>query len=242
MNLFPIVILAGGLATRLRPVSEHIPKALIDTNGEPFISHQLRLLKKNGAQQVIMCIGYLGEMIVNFVGDGSAFGLNVSYVSDGPTLLGTAGCIKQALPQLASDAFFTLYGDSYLPCDYLAIQQAFVASNKTALMTVFCNNGRWDTSNVEFTNNTILSYDKINKTDRMHYIDYGLGLFNKSAFSDVSSDKPHDLAVLYQTLLAQQQLAAYEVTERFYESGSFSGIDELTDYLIQQKGMTNELY
>jgi len=176
-TLFPVVILAGGLATRLRPLTETIPKSLVNINGEPFIVHQLRLLQRNGIKKVVMCIGYLGEQIIARIGDGSEFDLQVSYVFDGPKLLGTAGAIKKALPELP-EHFFVLYGDSYLPCDYAAVQKSFLNCRKQALMTVFKNNGQWDSSNVEFKFGQIINYDKKNKTDRMHYIDYGLGILS----------------------------------------------------------------
>ncbi len=229
-GLFQVVILAGGLATRLRPMTETIPKSLVDVNGEPFIAHQLRLLEQNGIRDIVMCVGYLGEQIIKVIGDGKEYGVNIAYSFDGPQLLGTAGAIKQTMP-LLKDTFFVLYGDSYLPCDYKAVQDAYMHSQKLALMTVFRNSGQWDTSNVEFANGHILVYDKKNKTERMQYIDYGLGLFNKQAFNQVSGNEPYDLALLYQHLLAEQQLSAYEVKERFYEAGSFAGIKELESYI-----------
>lgn len=233
-SLFSVVILAGGLATRLRPLTETIPKSLIAVNDEPFIAHQLRLLRKNNIQHVVMCIGYLGKMIVDFVGDGSQFGLHVTYSYDGDVLLGTAGAIKKAL-HLLSENFFVLYGDSYLPCDYAAPQTTFIQSHKQALMTVFKNHGAWDKSNIEFSNGEIHVYDKKHQTPQMQYIDYGLGLFNKQAFDRVPENQNVDLATLYQTLLNDRQLAAHEVLTRFYEIGSFAGINELGYYLTHEK-------
>lgn len=229
-NMLPIIILAGGLATRLRPVTETIPKALIEINGEPFINHQLRLLKQHGITEIVLCVGYLGEMIQAHLGDGQEFGVNVQYVFDGPTLLGTGGAIKKALANVG-DKFFVVYGDSYLNCDYAAVQQSFLASGKQGLMTVFHNQGQWDTSNIEFANGHILAYDKKNRTDRMLHIDYGLGVLTQAAFASVPENEPYDLANLYQHLLNDDQLAAYEVTNRFYEVGSFAGIKELEYYL-----------
>src|SRR5437867_4482280 len=175
--MLPVAILAGGLATRLRPISDEIPKALVDINGEPFITHQLRLLESRGVRRVVLCLGYRGEMVREYVGDGAQFGLAVEYSFDGPVLRGTAGAIHQALPLLGK-AFFVLYGDSYLPCDYGAAEEAFAGSGKTALMTVFRNEGKWDSSNVEFTGGRILADDKKNRTPRMRHIDYGLGAFH----------------------------------------------------------------
>jgi NDP-sugar pyrophosphorylase family protein len=225
-------ILAGGLATRLRPLTERIPKSLVEVAGEPFLAHQLRLLRRNGIDRVVICAGYLGEMIQEFAGDGAAFGVRVDYSFDGPVLRGTAGAIEQALP-LLDESFFTIYGDSYLPCDYQAAGRAFLASGKLGLMTVFRNEGQWDSSNVEFADGRILVYDKVNKTPRMRHIDYGLGAFRREAFERVPPGSVYDLATLYQELLAEDQLAAWEVRERFYEIGSFAGIEELSGRLAQ---------
>lgn len=233
-TLFPVAILAGGLATRLRPMTEKIPKALIPIAGKPFIAHQLKLLKKNNIEKVVLCTGYLGEQIFDFVGDGSQFGMCVHYVFDGPQLLGTGGALKKALP-LLGDAFFVLYGDSYLLCDYAAVQNVFTNSQKLALMTVFRNNGLWDVSNIEFRDGNILAYDKAHHTGYMEYIDYGLSVVSSLAFQTISENKPYDLADLFQLLLQQNQLAAYEVIQRFYEVGSFSGIQEFEHYVKEKE-------
>lgn len=231
--MLPVAILAGGVATRLRPLTETIPKALVDVNGEPFIAHQLRLLRAKGIERVIICAGYLGEMIQECVGNGVRFGLQVEFSFDGPRLLGTGGAIKKALP-LLGDAFFVLYGDSYLPCDYRAVQTEFDKSGRLALMTVFRNDGRWDKSNVEFVDGRVGAYDKRHHTPRMHHIDYGLGVFKQSAFEIVPEEQPYDLAMLYQDLLAKGELAAYEVGQRFYEIGSLEGLEETRRYLAEQ--------
>jgi MurNAc alpha-1-phosphate uridylyltransferase len=234
-QLFPVAILAGGVAKRVRPLTETIPKALIEVAGEPFLAHQLRLLKARGIERVVVCTGYRGDMIEQYLGDGSRFGLRVSYSHDGRVLLGTAGAVRKAV-SLLGECFFVLYGDSYLPCDYWAIQQAFEAFGKSALMTVFRNEGRFDASNVEFEDGRILIYDKRHRTPRMMHIDYGLGVFRASALGDkVPENAAHDLADVYQDLLAEGNLAALEVRERFYEIGSFEGIKELDEYLLQRK-------
>ena len=251
MSLLPAVVLAGGLATRLRPITETIPKSMVDIHGEPFIAHQLRLLRGHGIQDVVLCLGYLGEQVEHYVGDGERFGVSVQYVYDGPTLLGTAGAIKRALPVLAKEspsrrryappqgerlngAFFVLYGDSFLPCDYKAVQETFARAQKPALMTVFHNQGLWDTSNVEFRDHQIVIYDKKQRNEHMAHIDYGLEIFHPSCFDSIPDNTPYDLADLFQLLLKKNQLAAHEVKERFYEVGSFAGIEELMYYLSHQ--------
>ncbi|HSW70135.1 MAG TPA: nucleotidyltransferase family protein [Gammaproteobacteria bacterium] len=230
-KLLDVVILAGGLAKRLHPLTKTLPKSLIPVNGEPFIAHQLRLLKNQGIERVVICTGFLGEMIQNYVKKGEAFQLHVTYSHEGEKLLGTAGAIKKAL-SLLDDKFFVLYGDSYLPCDYSAAQAAFIQSQKKALMTVFCNEGQWDKSNVEFRDGEIFSYEKINFSERMQYIDYGLGIFYKELFFKIPDNIPYDLADLYQAVLAEKQLAAFEIHQRFYEIGSFTGISELEQYFL----------
>lgn len=226
----PVAILAGGLATRLRPVTTTVPKALVDINGEPFIAHQLRLLRSNGIERVVLCVSYLGEMIRDAIGDGARFGIQIEYVFDGPVLRGTAGAIQNALSAIGS-AFFVLYGDSYLPCNYYDVEEAFHRSGAPALMTVFRNEGQWDASNVEFAGGKIIAYDKQNPTPGMRHIDYGLGVFHASAFDTVPPQGCYDLARLYQDLLARGQLAGYEVSQRFYEIGSFQGIRETRRFL-----------
>ena len=226
----PVAILAGGLATRLRPLTETIPKSLIDIGGEPFIAHQLRLLKASGLTRVVICAGYLGEMIREYVGDGARFDLEVQYSFDGPQLLGTAGALRNAR-HLLGDCFQVVYGDSYLVCDYLAIQATLSQSGRKALMTIYRNEGRYDASNVEYAAGEILAYDKEHRTPRMSYIDYGLGVFVASALDAVPENKPSSLADLYAALLAQGQLAAYEVGSRFYEIGSIAGLEEIRRFL-----------
>src|SRR4051794_8774418 len=235
--MLPVAILAGGLATRLRPVTEKIPKSLIEINGEPFLAHQLRLLYPNGIRRVVLCVGYLSEAIEDYAGNGRRFGMEIRYSPDGPALRGTAGAIAQARP-LLDDAFFVLYGDSYLPCDYQAVARAFSAAAKPALMTVYHNRDRWDASNVRFEDGRILAYDKKHRTPEMRHIDYGLGVFRAAAFDAIPPEGAADLADLYGRLLAEESLAGYEVAERFYETGSFQGIEELSAHLAQPKVTT----
>jgi N-acetyl-alpha-D-muramate 1-phosphate uridylyltransferase len=227
------VILAGGLATRLRPLTSTTPKSLLLINGEPFIAHQLRLLRANGIEHVVLCVSFLGEMIQKAVGDGSAFGLRVDYSFDGERLMGTAGAVKRALSKLG-EAFFVLYGDSYLPCDYAAVAGKFAAANKLALMTVFQNRNMWDVSNVEFEDGKIIAYCKRTPTVRMQYIDYGLSVFSAAAFAAVPSTCPSDLTDLYCDLLGRGEVIGFEVMERFYEVGSIKGLNDIAEYMARR--------
>lgn len=231
----PVAILAGGLATRLRPITEKIPKLLIEVAGEPFFSHQIRLLKQNGLTKLVLCVGYLGEKIVELYGDGAKWGVQIDYVFDGPKLLGTGGALIQALPKLG-DAFYVLYGDSYLPIDYRAVGGQFLRSGRLGLMTVYENHERYDASNVWFEGGEIKRYDKKNKVPQMHHIDYGLGMFRAAAFDGFPRGAAVDLADVYSALLARGQLAGCEIPERFYEIGSREGLDELDRLLRSSAG------
>jgi NDP-sugar pyrophosphorylase family protein len=230
----PVAILAGGLATRLRPITEKVPKLLIEVAGEPFFTHQIRLLKAAGLTRLVLCVGYLGEKIVELYGDGSAHGIRIDYSFDGPKLLGTGGALIQALPKLG-DAFYVLYGDSYLPVDYQAVGNFFLRSGRLGLMTVYENHERYDTSNVWFEGGEIRVYDKKNKVPQMHHIDYGLGVFRAAAFDGFPRDEVVDLAAVQMQLVAQRQLAGYEIPERFYEIGSHEGLAELDGLLRAQR-------
>ena len=232
--MLPVAILAGGLATRLRPITEKIPKALVDIEGEPFIAHQLRLLRSRGVERVVLCVGYLGEKVRDWLGDGKRFGVAVHYSFDGDRLLGTGGALRRALP-LRGGPFFVLYGDSYLPCDYAAVERAYAAAGKPALMTVFRNAGQWDTSNVEFRDGRIVAYRKRDLTPAMQHIDYGLGVLNPALFDETAAEV-FDLAELYERLAREGRLAACEVFERFYEAGSFAGLEAFRAYLHNRSG------
>jgi NDP-sugar pyrophosphorylase family protein len=228
----PVAILAGGLATRLKPITEKVPKLLVEVAGEPFFSHQIRLVRKSGLARIVVCVGYLGERIVERYGDGAQWGVRIDYVFDGPKLLGTGGALIHALPRLG-DAFYVLYGDSYLPIDYQPVGQSFIESGKLGLMTVFENRGQYDASNLWFENGSIRAYDKKTRLPGMRHIDYGLGVFRKAAFDGFPGDKVLDLADVQKALLSRGQLAGFEVAERFYEIGSHAGLEEL-DRLLRK--------
>lgn len=231
--MFPVAILAGGLATRLRPLTEEIPKSLIEVAGEPFICHQLEYLHRQGISSVILCVGYLGEMIQEVVGDGSRWGMHVSYSPDGPALLGTGGALRQALP-LLGEHFFILYGDSYLPIDFSQVQKTYLDSNKRGLMTVLRNQNQWDKSNVEFDAGQIIEYNKTETRPQMHYIDYGLGLMDYAVLQAYPAGQSFDLSKVYNDLSLCGELAGYEVFERFYEIGSHQGIADTQSYLLER--------
>jgi NDP-sugar pyrophosphorylase family protein len=227
----PAAILAGGLATRLRPVTERIPKSLVEVCGRPFAEHQVELLRRHGITEIVFLVGHLGEMVRDALGDGSRWGVEITYAFDGPAPLGTGGALRAALPVLG-DPFFVLYGDSYLECDYAAVARAFASSGAAALMTVCRNDDKWDRSNVVFDAGRIVSYNKEAQTPDMRHIDYGLGVLTKGAIErHAAAGTSIDLATVYAKLLAEGDLAGFEVPGRFYEIGSHAGLEATRAYL-----------
>ena len=230
----PVAILAGGLARRLGAVAERVPKALVEVAGRPFAEHQLALLRAHGLVDIVFLVGHLGDQIRDTLGDGRRLGVRLRYVFDGPSPLGTGGAIRRALPELGP-RFFVLYGDSYLVCRYEAAERAFLASGRRGLMTVYRNENQFDTSNVLYVDGRIRAYDKVARTPEMRHIDYGLTAFERSVFDEMPEDEAFDLSVVCQRLVAADDLAGYEVTERFYEIGSVAGLAE-TRALLEAKG------
>jgi NDP-sugar pyrophosphorylase family protein len=232
----PVAILAGGTATRLRPITETIPKSLVEVAGRPFAEHQIELLRESGLTDIVFLVGYLGEMLRDALGTGERWGVRLRYAFDGPKLRGTGGAIRHAIPVLGPQ-FFVLYGDSYLECDYAAVERTFLASGAPGLMTICRNDGQWDTSNVLFSSGRIIHYDKQHPTPDMRHIDYGLGAFTPAAFErhkDEGEDEPFDLASVYQDLLAAGRLASFEVPTRFFEIGSPAGLEETRAHLARK--------
>jgi len=232
--LLPVAILMGGLATRLRPITLTIPKALVEVAGRPFAHRQLEYLRDQGVRRVVLCTGHLGGQIEASVGDGSAFGVEVAYSPDGPAPLGTGGALKAALPLLGPE-FFVLYGDSFLPIDFSAVQVAYRQSGLPALMTVLENADRWDKSNAEYAAGRVTLYDKAAPTPAMRHIDYGLSVLSAPALESVAPGAAVDLAQVYNSLSLSGQLAGFVVTERFYEIGSHAGLREAEEYFSSKE-------
>lgn len=225
-----VVILAGGLATRLKLMTKKIPKSMIEIEGKPFLAYQLELLKKNCIEEVVLCVGYLSEPIKEYFGDGSKFGLKIIYSCEKNQLLGTGGAIKNAEKYLNND-FAIMYGDSYLPIDFNAVFKFYNQTGLPACMTVYKNCSAYDTSNVILQNNKIILYDKKHPIPAMQYIDYGLSVFSKRLLALLPNGMVYDLADLFSKLAKNGQLAGFEVMERFYEIGSFIGLENFTKYV-----------
>jgi NDP-sugar pyrophosphorylase family protein len=220
-----VVILAGGLGMRLRPITNDIPKVMVPINGRPFLEHQLTLLKRHGVTDVVLCIGHFGEKIKAHFGDGEKFGLRIRYSEEGDRLLGTAGAVKKA-QGLLDEAFFVTYGDAYLMVDYAAVMKHFKNSSKLGLMVVFKNSDKFDRSNVVVEGDLVKIYNKKKKFPGMDYIDFGVSALRREALDLVPDGKVVDLEKLNQELIKRKELLAYETSQRFYEIGRLSGLRE----------------
>lgn len=229
------VILAGGLATRMRPLTDTLPKALIVAAGRPFIDYQLEWLARVGVTKVLLSVGYQGAMLREYAGDGSRWGLALSVIDEGTDLRGTGGALRLAFDRGALDESFLLtYGDSFLPIDFSAVWRAFLGCGKPALMTVFRNAGRWDQSNVVLEEGQVF-YDKTRRSrpaEDFQHIDYGLSALERALVPRfVPEHGKHDLAAIFHELGKSGQLAGFEVEQRFFEIGSPSGLSDFEQWL-----------
>jgi NDP-sugar pyrophosphorylase family protein len=220
-----MVILAGGLATRLRPLTDTIPKSLVVIHRKPFLQYQLELLRRHGITDIILCIGHLGDQIRGYFEDGWRFGVNIRYSQEGERLLGTAGAIKHAEP-LLEDIFLLMNGDSFLMLDYRGIMDYFRGFRKLGLMVVYKNCDRYDRSNVVLEGKLVKVYDRKQRTPGMIYIDEGLSVLRKEALELIPEGETVPIEFLYQSLISRGDLLAYETSQRFYEIGSPEGLEE----------------
>jgi NDP-sugar pyrophosphorylase family protein len=193
-----------------------------------------------GIREVVICAGHLGEQIEAFAGDGSRFGCSIVYSHDGNTLLGTGGALRRALP-LLGECFFVMYGDSYLTANPVDAWNAFVASGRPALMSIYRNEGRWDASNVEMRNGEIVCYRKNARTPEMRYIDYGLSILRADTIRNWPDGAQFDLADVLSHLAAARQLAAHEVHERFFEIGSYEGLSMTEEHIAAMMTLSGEM-
>ncbi len=231
-----VVILVGGLATRLRPLTNKMPKSLIQIRGKPFLEYQLDFLEKDGVKNVILCVGYLGDEIKSFFGNGKRFGINIKYSYESQYLLGTAGALRNAKESL-KDEFFVMYGDSYLFLDFIAANSYFKRFDNLGLMVVYKNYDRYDTSNVAIEDNLVKRYSKTQRAKDVVYIDYGVSILKKEAIELVPKNQAYSLEELFTELIKKEELLAYEVNKRFYQIGSPEGLAEFKRYILQNKVM-----
>jgi NDP-sugar pyrophosphorylase family protein len=224
------VILAGGLGTRLRPLTERAPKAMTPVNGKPFIDYQLELLRKGGVDEFVLCVGHLGEAIERHLGDGSSLGCSIRYSYDGPRLLGPAGALRKA-EALLGDRFFVTYGDAYLRAPYGSLMGALAASGKLGVMAVYRNRGRFGKSDVVVKGGAVVRYDKKNTATGMDWINYGVTALQRKAVDLIPEGRFCDEEEFYGALVDRRELVAFEVKDRFYEIGTPESLSEFEAFI-----------
>jgi NDP-sugar pyrophosphorylase family protein len=237
LALMQAVILAGGLGTRLRPLTRTVPKALIPVRGRPFVDYQLDLLKKSGIGDFVFCLGHLGEKVRRHLGDGSAYGCNIQYSFDGPRLLGPAGALKRAEP-LLQNRFFVTYGDAYLRAPYGDMMETLGSSEKLAVMSVYRNQNKFGRSDVEVKGDSVVRYDKKNRVEGMDWINYGVTALRREALDLIPEGEFCDEEAFYGSLIKRKELLAFEVKERFYEIGTPTSLSEFEAFIGKEpKGL-----
>jgi len=226
------VILAGGLATRLRPRTLTLPKFLLPVAGRPFGAWLLERLGAAGYRNVLLCIAHLGDQIRGAIGDGRAFGVEVRYADEGEKLLGTAGAIRRAAADLASE-FLVTYGDSFLPFDYAGpLRTLQQRSDADGVMAVFKNDGKWDASNTSVRvddggETWVDRYEKGSQDPKLDHIDYGATALRRDVIMRIPEATPWGLDQIQNELARARRLRAYVAHARFFEIGSEEGLLEL---------------
>lgn len=236
-NGLQMVILAGGLGTRLRPLMANRPKSVIEVKGKPFLQYQIELLTRSGVDDIVLCIGYLGQQIKDYFGDGTQFSVRIRYSEEGERLLGTGGALKKAEDLLGKE-FFLMWGDSYLMLDYAEIMAYFKRHDKLALMVVYKNFNRYQPSNVAVDGNLVVKYDKRNPTSEMIYIDEGLSVFRREVLDLIPNNRAVSLEEeIFPELIARREMLALETQQRFFEIGSFEGLKEFTEFIASGRNV-----
>lgn len=230
-NINQIVILAGGLATRLHPVTKRIPKSMVEINGRPFLEYQIDLCKKNGVEEIVLCVGHLWEQIRDYFGNGRAFGVNVIYSVENKRL-DTGGALKNALPHL-DEKFFVMYGDSYLTSSWQEMAEFYIRMKVLGLMSVYRNNHQLAPSQLMIDKEGFITeFTKKDFRPEMEYIEYGLNIFPRSIINQIP-EKSFPISRYFDLLIRQHQLISYESKERFYEIGCLEGL-EITQELLKK--------
>ena len=216
------VILAGGLGTRLRPLTKTVPKPMVPVGGVPYLEHQLRLLREQSISDIVLLIGYLGEQIEQYFGDGSGFGLQIRYRRE-TTPLGTGGALRHARDLLAP-SFLVIYGDSYLPIQYGEVLNHLNASSAQGVVTVYNN----DSEDTGVTNNIALNshgvvtkYEKDTPDDAdLQFVEAGVLALRSSVVAAIPAGKVSLEQQMFPELIARHSLLGYVTEQRFYDIGT----------------------
>jgi N-acetyl-alpha-D-muramate 1-phosphate uridylyltransferase len=215
----------------MRPQTATTPKVLLSVAGRPFADLLLARVAACGFERVTFCVAHLGALVRAHVGNGSAFGLRVDYADEGETLLGTGGALRNALP-LLEERFLVTYGDSYLPFDYRAPLRTLTEhTDCDGVMSVYCNRGHFDASNVRTDGTWVLSYEKGTRDPAFDHIDYGALALRKHVVHALP-EGPSSLESLQHALAEAGRMRAIVAHERFFEIGSPDGLLDLERTLL----------
>lgn len=214
----------------MRPLTKTVPKVLIPVRGRPFADYQLDLLRKNGIDEFVFCVGHLGEEVERHLGDGHAFGSKIVYSYDGLRLLGPAGALKRA-ERLLHDRFFVTYGDAYLRAPYGRLMDALCTSGKLAVMAVYKNNDRFGKSDIAVRGDAVVRYDKKTKAEGMDWINYGITALRKKALDLMPNGSFCNEETFYGSLIRRKELLAFQVKMRFYEIGTPDSLSEFEAFV-----------
>jgi len=230
------VILAGGLGTRLGPLTERIPKVMVQVMDKPFLLYLLELLKRGGISNIVLCVGYRGSQVRDFFADGEGLEIRITYSEEKGELLGTGGALKQA-QGLLQDDFFVINGDTYIPLEYGEVHKAFIKRAKKALMVVYRgdmgirNNVRLDDRLM------VIEHDKNSLSPDLKYIDAGVLVLKREVLDLIPDGCSISLEKgLYPPLMQKRELAAYITEERFYDMGTPDGLKLFEEFLRKRMG------
>ena len=223
------VTLAGGLGTRMRPRTETIPKVLLPVLGRPFLEYQIKMLRSQGTDRVLVLAGHLGELIREYFGDGSAHGVHISYSFDPPGLLGTGGALKHAQDAL-EDEFLLLNGDTLLEIDYAALTRAFRDAGKWALLTAARRTGSAPGNLLIDARGAVSHYSK--RDPRGEHVDAGAAVFSRRILALIPPARACSLEEqVYPQLIERGEVAALPLDTTFFDMGTPAGLAALEAHL-----------
>ena len=223
--------MAGGLATRIRPLTNKIPKSMISIEGKPFLQYQIELLSCYGIKDIILCVGYMGEKIENCFENGNKYNTRIIYSYEKEKLLGTGGALKMTEPYL-DEKFYLIWGDSYVRLNYKKMFDFHLKNSKNfdVTMAIFYNIRNFDKSNIVYKNGSIKKYDK-NSTDNMKYIDSGVMVLNKKLLSRIPNREVFQIENLFTKLAKEEKIKPFLIKKRYYEIGSLEGLNQFSKFV-----------
>lgn len=229
------VIFAGGLGTRLRPFTNDNPKPLYPILGRPFIERLVEQIRSFGISDIIILLGYLPSNIVDALGDGSSFGVRITYRAT-PVEYDTGARLQEAAPVLA-DSFLMMYCDNYCPIDFGQLQADFEENNAGIQLTAYANRDSYTKSNLRIAagSGLVETYSKKRNVDGLSGVDIGYALVRKKVLSFLPNSNVNFEATVYPKLVEEHALYATVCEHRYYSIGSYDRIELTERFFSHQK-------